>query len=91
VGANDKSDSAAPLASIAFRTRTERAKSLVATVKRDLCAFLSVGRALKELKDDGLFKDLGYTTFEELAAKEFGISLPYAHEHLRALEVLAPE
>jgi hypothetical protein len=67
--------------------RLDRAQQLVKDVKNDLRKFITVGLSLKELRDDGLFKELGYASFDDLAIKEFGLSKPYAYQHLQALEV----
>jgi hypothetical protein len=68
--------------------RLGRAKELATVIKRNLRTFVEVGLALRELRDEQLYKELGYPTFQECILAEFGLTRRQsAYEHMQAAEV----
>jgi hypothetical protein len=68
--------------------RCARAKQLIITVRQTQAAWMKCGLALIEIKNDKLWVDLGYGSFEELCRKEFGWGNKRAYQIMSAVRVV---
>jgi hypothetical protein len=68
--------------------RQNRATELEAIIERAVTeamdAFVRVGRALKEIRDDRLYKELDYTSFEEYCRERWNFGRNFANKAIRA-------
>lgn len=55
-----------------------------AVIERGLKSFVEVGQALARIKDEDLYKQLGYTRFEDYCRQRWDISRPRAYQLLEA-------
>jgi hypothetical protein len=73
------------------RTELERLEGIIA---RNLQSFYEVGRALMEIRDKGLYRDvLGYQTFEEYCRVKWDMQRAHAYrliDSAKVLDVLSP-
>lgn len=70
------------------RNREELAK-LEEVIQRNIGAFYEVGRALMEIRDKGLYKDvLGFDTFEAYCKERWDFSRRHAYRFIEAVEVI---
>lgn len=68
------------------RTELERLEGIIA---RNLQSFYEVGRALMEIRDKGLYRDvLGYQTFEEYCRVKWDFTRMYAHYLIESSKVI---
>lgn len=59
------------------------------TIKKNIGAFYEVGRALMEIRDRGLYKDvLGFETFEAYCKGRWDFSRRHAYRFIEAVEVI---
>ena len=69
-------------------------ETLEGVIKKNLAAFYEVGRALMEIRDRRLYKEVkGYKTFEEYCRVEWDFSKTHANrliESTKTIEVLTP-
>lgn len=71
------------------KSRKHRLRACEMVLAEHMEEFVSVGLALKEIKDDGLYEDAGFQSFPEyLKSNEnrFGIQKSYAYELIAAAE-----
>ncbi|HBL23928.1 MAG TPA: hypothetical protein DDZ40_07390 [Deltaproteobacteria bacterium] len=69
----------------------KRLEELEVVIKRDLGSFYEVGRALKEIRDDELYKlkkGGDYKTFEEYARSIWDMARQTAHQYIAAFKVV---
>jgi hypothetical protein len=67
---------------------TAELERLEGIIRCNLQSFYEVGRALMEIRDQGLYRDAkGYATFEEYCKKEWDFSRIRAYQLIEAVEV----
>jgi len=75
-----------------LEARKKRAYELHAQVaqggKKAVESFLDVGVALKEIRDQKFYKELGYDNFESYTETEWGMSRPNAYKYIDVIEKL---
>jgi hypothetical protein len=65
-----------------------RLAELEAVIEKGLPMFVEVGKALAEIRDDGLYKP-PYDTFEDYCHERWGLSRGHAYRQMEAAEVAA--
>ncbi len=68
--------------------RNSRLEELEKIIEEGLKSFISVGNALFEIKQDKLYKQLGYKTFEEYCISRWNILRNYANKQIAASNVV---
>jgi hypothetical protein len=63
--------------------RSERRALLEKTIERGLATFVEVGNAIREIRDERLYRD-EYDTFENYCRERWGWSRVHAHRHIDA-------
>src|SRR5262245_29388958 len=66
---------------------TERLKALEAIIEHGLQTFVEVGAALFEIREQRLYREQGFTTFEEYCRKRWQWSKTHANRQIQAAEV----
>jgi hypothetical protein len=72
--------------------RSKRLKRLEETIEQGLTTFVEVGSAIREIRDEKLYRD-EYDTFEDYCRERWGWSKTHAYRHIEAantLEVMSP-
>ncbi|MEM9448687.1 MAG: hypothetical protein AAGA75_09140 [Cyanobacteria bacterium P01_E01_bin.6] len=65
-----------------------RLEALESEIQQGITGFYRVGRALKEIKDTQLYRELGYTSFEAYCNERWQISKSRAHQFLSASQLI---
>ena len=63
-------------------------EQLEAVVDRGLASFVEVGQALLAIRDNGLYKQRGYSRFEDYCQERFRLSRPRAYQLMEAAETV---
>jgi hypothetical protein len=72
----------------AIARNTTELEQLEGVIQKNIGAFYEVGRALMEIRDKGLYRDvLGYDTFEAYCKGRWDLSRPRAYQLIDAVEV----
>jgi hypothetical protein len=66
----------------------ERLAVLEATIERGLQTFIEVGKALLEIRDDRLYRQQGFTTFEAYCQERWNWSHRHANRQIEAARVV---
>jgi len=66
---------------------SNRLKSLEQVISEGRLSFLRVGSALKEIRDERLYKERGFNTFEAYCVEFWGFKRDYAYKNIDAMEV----
>lgn len=66
---------------------TRSLDELEGTIRQGLKTFMEVGKALASIRERRLYKDRGYTTFEEYCREEWGWSRVQAHRQIQAAKI----
>ncbi len=59
-----------------------------AVIERGLKSFVEVGQALARIKDEDLYKQLGYTRFEDYCRERWDLKRSYAYETIEASQTV---
>jgi hypothetical protein len=62
----------------------DRLTLLEATIERGLSTFIEVGNALVEIRDDRLYRERGFHTFEDYCRQRWGFGRNYANKQIAA-------
>src|SRR5262245_21301728 len=72
-------------------TRKQRLRTLENQIRKDYEAFVATGFALKEIRDDRLYEEDGYATWDaylkEQVGMNFGIEKTYANRLISAAQI----
>lgn len=72
----------------AIARNTTELEQLEGVIQKNIGAFYEVGRALMEIRDKGLYRDvLGYDTFETYCKQRWDLSRPRAYQLIEAVTV----
>lgn len=81
----------AELNSVTEKTLAEPDAALVeceAVIERGLKSFVEVGQALARIRDEDLYKQLGYTRFEDYCRERWDLKRSYAYETIEASQTV---
>lgn len=68
---------------------TRKLEELEAVIERGLETFIEVGQALKEIRDNRLYKEIGYTRFEDYCRERWSFERSYAYYLIQSAGVAA--
>lgn len=71
------------------QVRTRQLADCEARIERGLKTFYEVGEALLRIRDQGLYKEAAFSTFEDYCRERWGMSRPRAYQMIEAAEVAA--
>lgn len=73
-----------------LENRQKRAYELHAQIgqagKKIIEGWLEIGLALKEIRDQDYYKELGYTAFKDYCETEWNLEESYAYKHIKSIE-----
>jgi hypothetical protein len=75
-------------ANITAATDAQRLATLEAIIQNGLRTFIEVGNALLEIRDERLYREQGFKTFEDYCQKRWGWGRNYANKQIIAAEVI---
>jgi len=72
------------------RRATGRLAELESIINRGLHTYIQVGAALSEIREQRLYRQLGFHTFEKYCKEQWGWSRSYVNRQIRASQFLVP-